>query len=99
MLKGRVLRPVNMRTQPNTSAPVLGTLQAGQIVTAEIENAGWWKLATIDNIPPSDVRWSAQSYAGVTYIEPITDAPAAGDIVANITLKADGTITGTWTEQ
>ena len=92
MLKGKVIRNVNVRENATTSSADVGDLFVGQIVTASDDAAGWWKILEVDSSTRFYGKWAAQFYNGIKYIEPIieTTPPVSDKPMIHVSLKADG---------
>lgn len=90
---------VNLRPSTSTSSTVIKLIKTASHVWGVPDVLGWIKGTAYQE--PGGVKTSLNFYCVASLLKEITVTPPpvpAGDTQINMTLKADGTITGTWKE-
>lgn len=96
---GVTLVRLNVRSVPNGT--ILYTMDVGTPIEADRIENGWWHLTKVNGVAITREEWA---YEGATsgyikVVEPPVPPPSTGDITVKATLKQDGTVVGTWTQE
>lgn len=90
---------LKIRTGPGTTYPQIGGILPGDTVYGELDTAtNWLHIQWI--VRAGGVREDIDGWCSAAYLI-LKDyvIPDAGEIVVNATLRADGTVSGTWTRK
>lgn len=103
-MKEGVLTPtttsLRVRSGPATTYPQIGGILQGDKVYGTVDTvSGWLHIEWI--IRAGGLREDLDGWcsASPTYITLTDYVPPAPELTVNAVLKADGTVTGTWTEK